>query len=188
MAVPVLFLEAASGHSHPVAPAVALQTAKQLIQALKYTRRANTKISLNSGTHLGDCELAPGQTLRMVLGGPQYREEWTFLRELATRSPLSCGLDMWIASAELADVMLSSGQSSAALTWANLLETGTISFHVHPDWLHAWITADCISLDDDCNETTYKRDIRNISASEHVDVHKDWLEQLGRDQFPDSRQ
>ncbi len=187
MVVPVLFLEAASGHSNAVAPTDALKTAKQLVKALRDTRRANTKISLNSNTHIGDCELAPGQTLRMVLGGHQYREEWTFIRELATRSPFSSGLEEWIASAELADATPSNGQSSVALTWANLLETGTISFHVQPDWLQPWITADCITLDADCNETSCKRDIRNISASDHVEVHKDWLEVLGRDQCPDSK-
>lgn len=188
MAVPVLFLETASGHSQPVAPPVALQTAKQLIQALKHTRRANNKISLNSGIHLGDCELAPGQALRVVLGGRQHLEEWTFLRELATRSPLSCGLDEWIASAELADAKSSSGQSSTALTWATLLETGTISFHVQPDWLRPWIATKCITLDDNCIEHVCQQNIRNISSPEHVEVHKDWLEVLGRDQVPDSRQ
>lgn len=188
MVVPVLFLEATSGHSKTVDPIDALNTAKQLVKALRDTRRANTKISLNSCIHIGDCELAPGQTLRIVLGGHQYREEWTFLRELATRSPFSSGLDEWIASAELADAKSSSGQSSAALTWANLLETGTISFHVQPDWLQPWITADCMTLDADCHETSCKRDIRNISKSDHVEVHKDWLEVLGRDQFPDSKQ
>jgi hypothetical protein len=188
MAAPVLFLEPASGHRQAVHPSDAIKTAKQFIQTLRQARRINTKISLNSTVPLSNCELAPGQTLQILFAGPEYRDAWFFLKELKTKTPFSDGFEQWLSKAELTEVKTSSGQLSVALTWANLLDTGTISFHVQPEWLTPWVSADCFVLDEKGDLNCQKRKIRNASAPTHVDEHLTWLKTLGYEQLPTAKQ
>lgn len=188
MAAPVLFLESASGHRQAVHSSDATITANQFIQTLRQVRRANAKISLNSTVALPDCELAPGQTLKILFAGPEYRDAWLFLKELKTKAPFSDGFEQWLTKAELTEVKISGGQPSAALTWANLLDTGTISFHVQPAWLKSWVIADCIVLDENGALNCLKKEIPNASVPAHVDEHLNWLKTLGYEQLPSAKQ
>lgn len=184
MPAPVLFLESASGHKQTVHVSVAIETVKHLIQTLRRIRRVNTQISLNSGIRLPDYELAPGQTLQALLAGAMYRDEWTFLRDLAAKSPLSSGFETWLSKAELSEVKTAEGAPSEALTWANLLDTGVVSFHVLPEWQEPWISANCLVLNENGEFSSHTKEIPNSSTPEHVEHHHDWLKALGFDQLP----
>lgn len=188
MAAPVLFLETDSGHRQAVHSSEATTTAKQFIQTLRQARRVNSKISLNSTVALPDCELAPGQTLQILFAGSEYRDAWLFLKELKSKTPFSNGFEQLLSKAELTEVKTSSGQLSIALTWANLLDTGTVSFHVQPEWMSPWVSADCFMLDEKGAINCQSKKIPNASAPTHVDVHLAWLKTLGYEQLPTAKQ
>lgn len=188
MVAPVIFLESASGHGSVVQADVAAQTANQLIKTLQLLRRANQKISLNSLVPLADCEVAPGATLQMLFAGGQHRDTWLFLKELKARTPYSKGLETWLNDAELTEAKTAMGQVSAALTWAYLLETGTVSFNGNPDWCMPWIEVVCSTLNAENELCCQTMNVRNTSAPEHVQEHQAWLSSLGFERLPSAKQ
>lgn len=183
MPAPVLFLEALSGFQENTSNETATQTAKQLVNTLRRARKANPKIALNSVEPLHSCLVAPNWPLNAALGGAAHWEEWQFLKVLADRSPLSFGLEEWIAKASVREARYS-GIESQALAWASLLETATISFFAQPPWQQEWIKAECYSLDEEGNEHSFEEEIRNASSTAHIDAHEEWLHSLGNDPFP----
>lgn len=188
MPVPVLFLEANSGFEKDVEYDAAIAGAKLLVEVLRQARRINQKIGLNTAINIGDCQLRPGLTLRQLMSAPVYREEWRFLRVLSVKSPISNGYEDWIARADLKEASTPSGQASSALTWADLLESGTVSFHAGQEWLSAWIKANCFSLDEGGASLTRVKEIRNLSCLEHLAEHEGWLKALGFDELPSAKQ
>lgn len=188
MTATVLFLETDSAYKAATHADIAVATVKQLIQTLRSARRVNSKISLNSEIRLPDFELSPGQTLGMLLSGKQYRDEWSFLRELASKSPFSSGFEQWLNQAELTEAKITNGQISFALTWANLLETGIVSFHVQSPWTEPWIDVELFSISDSGEEIDEKTRIRNASLPAHIESHQDWLKMLGYEKFPTANQ
>lgn len=187
MPAPILFLESASGHSAPVTNQQAIVTAKLFIQTLRHLKRTNSRISLSANPALRESELAPGEPLQKVLSGNTYKEEWLFLKDLQTRTPLSCGLESLINQVALAEIKLPSGTASSALTWAHILETGTISFHAEPIWCHPTINATHEYLDDQGNILSTPVTIRNSSEPAHIDIHRDWLSKLGLNSYPSAK-
>lgn len=187
MAAPILFLESASGFIDPVSNQQAVVTAKLFIQTLRHLKRANSRISLSTNPALRECELAPGEPLQKVLSGNSFREEWLFLKDLQTRTPLSSGLESLINQVALADIKLPSGTTSSALTWAHILETGTISFHAEPVWCHPTINALHEHLDEHGNFLSSPVAVRNSSEPAHIDVHRVWLSNLGLNQNPSAK-
>lgn len=189
MPAPVLFLEAASGHREPTSDAKAEDTLRRFIQTLRHLRRSNRKIGLNACVRLPDCEIAPGRTLQMVLSGPSHRDTWLFLKELNTRTPFSREIESLIKEAEVSETKTSLGQTSEALTWALILETGTVSFFGDNAWKVPWIDATHLSIiNSDGNLSEQKVRIRNSSDTSHVDEHRDWLALLGYDEHPTATQ
>ena len=89
MNVPVLFLDDASVGSEIVDKDKTLEIANSLIQTLRSLYKTNNKLALNSYISLGRFEITHGRTLSSVLGGDDYRDEWTFIRTLANKSPFS---------------------------------------------------------------------------------------------------
>ena len=180
-----LFLESESGHTEAVHRDIAIDTAKQLIKTLRLAKRANAKISLNTSIRLADCQVAPTQTLSLLLAGkPEYKEEWLFLKGLATKSPLSSGLEAWLAEADWLETRPSNGSKpSDALKWAILLNTGTVSFYVQPEWQNPWIEANCFSVSETGVGSSFERKVRNISKPDHLQEHQYWLKTLGFGQF-----
>jgi hypothetical protein len=185
-----LFLESESGHTETVHRDIATDTAKQLIKTLRQAKRANAKISLNTSVRLADCQVTPTQTLSLLLAGrPEYKEEWIFLKGLATKSPLSRGLEAWLAEADWLETKSSNGNKpSDALKWAILLNTGTVSFYVQPEWQNAWIEANCFSVSEAGVGSSFERKVRNISTSDHLQEHQDWLKNLGFGQIATAKQ
>lgn len=188
MAAPVLFLELNSGYRKAIHHSIAFDAVKLLINTLRSARRINNKISLNTTIALAACEVAPGQSLQVLLAGSQYREEWLFLKELKTRTPFSDGFEKHIADAELTEVKTVTNQTSLALTWASLLGTGTVSFHVQPEWQQPWVHANSVVLDENGELRSSTNAIRNASTHQHVKEHQEWLRNLGLDQHPDAGQ
>ncbi|MGL4602555.1 MAG: hypothetical protein ACRCU9_00265, partial [Iodobacter sp.] len=88
--------------------------------------------------------------------------------------------------AQSIDVQTNAGQASMALMWANLLKTGTVSFHVHPDWQNSWIDANVTELDENGALSSSTKKIRNISSNQHVIEHHNWLQTLGFEDTPDA--
>lgn len=187
MAAPILFLESASGHGVPVSSQQAIVTARLFIQTLRHLKRANARISLRTHPALRECELAPGASLQKILSGNDFREEWLFLKDLQTRTPLSSGLDALIDQVALAEIRLPSGAASQALTWAHILETGTVSFHAEPLWCQPTVEAMHVHLDEQENILSSPVAIRNASEPAHIAVHQDWLSQLGLDSYPSAK-
>ncbi|MBK8319790.1 MAG: hypothetical protein IPL05_15020 [Betaproteobacteria bacterium] len=187
MPAPILFLESASGYGAPVTNQQAISAAKVFIHTLRYLKRANSRISLSTNQALPDCELAPGETLQKVLSGNSYRDEWLFLKDLQTRTPLSSGLKALVNQVALAEIKLPLGRASTALTWAHILETGTISFHTDPLWRHSIINAQHEYLDDQGSLHSCAVAIRNASEPAHIDVHQPWLVNLGLESHPSSK-
>ena len=68
---------------------------------------------------------------------------------------------------------------SAALAWALLLDSATVSFDAHDDWSRAWVEAISLELADDGNIIETQNRLRNASQSSHVDEHAQWLQLLG---------
>jgi len=187
MSAPILFFESASGHVASVTNQQAIGTAKLFIQTLRHLKRANSRISLSSNPVLRECELAPGEPLQKVLSGNSFREEWLFLKNLQTRTPLSSGLESLINQVALAEIKLLSGAASSALTWAHVLETGTISFHTAPLWCHPTIHAIHQHLDEQGNFLSSPVAIRNASDPAHIDFHRSWLTNLGLTPYPSAK-
>lgn len=184
MPVPVLFLEIASAHKQPVGESEAISTSRQLIRTLQQLRKINSRISLNAAIRLPDCNVAPGRTLGATLGGPEFRLEWEFLRLLATQSPLSAGMESSLPRAELTDAQLEGGQGfygqdEAALVWAHLLQTATVSFNTEIPWNQPWVDAHFQSLNDAGDLAEISERIRNASTPDHATEHGDWLRTLG---------
>jgi hypothetical protein len=188
MPAPVLFLEAKSGHREDVPAASAAETASRFVQTLRQLRRANTRISLNTSIRLPDCEIAPRLTLQMLLSGPSHRDTWLFLKELNARTPFSTGVEQWIQESDLSEARTTAGQTSSALTWAHVLETGTISFFGNISWQSAWVDASCISINLNGDVSEREVRIRNASDRRHVVEHCDWLKMLGHERFPSAIQ
>ncbi len=187
MPAPILFLESESGYASPVTPQIAIEAAKVFITTLQHLKRKNAKISLSTNRPLPECELSPGKALQTVLSGNNYREEWLFLKELQTRTPLSEGLDSLINRVTSAEIKLPSGKSSAALTWAHYLETATISFHTDCLWRNSVISAQHEYLDDQGNIHCQAVNIRNASQPAHIVTHLSWLTNLGIEAQPSAK-
>ena len=188
MPSPVLFLETKSGHDDDVPTSVAAETLARFIRTLIRLRRTNKRISLNSNVRLPDCEIAPSVTLQKLLSAPSHRDTWLFLKELKAKTPFSEGVEQWIMEAEVSEAKTAGGQISHALTWAHVLETGTVSFYGNINWQSAWIDATCATIKADGNLFEQEVRIRNASDQEHIDEHTDWLKSLGYEQLPSAKE
>lgn len=187
MPAPILFLESASGYAVPVTNQKAIATATVFIQTLRHLKRTNSRISLRSNQPLRECELAPDEPLQKVLSGNTFREEWLFLKDLQTKTPLSAGLEALVNRIALAEVKLPSGDASSALTWAHIFETGTISFHTTPLWCHPTINATHEHLDEQGSFHSSPVVIKNASEPAHITAHQAWLSNLGLEILPSSK-
>lgn len=191
--MPIIFLEPASAHRTATSETEATATCLNLVGTLRALRKVNKKISLNSTHRLPDCEVSPGRSIGSTLGGALYKEEWEFLRLLATQSPLSQDLEAKIAEAELIEA-LPSGEKKyfthegTATIWAYLLDSAVVSFHTFPPWIEPWIECKIQALREDGEVEESEEKIRNSSSPSHVANHENWLRTLGLNQDPTSRQ
>lgn len=161
-----------------------------LLATLRRLRKINSRIALNTARPIAQYEIADDWTLRAVLGGNNFKEEWDFVRELSARSPFSVGLKDGM-SQEIVDMEFRTrpGQvPSSALAWATLLDSATVSFDSHPDWSQGWVEMSYLTLDDVGNLLETDGRVRNASQAAHADVHVDWLKLLGLAAAPTAAQ
>lgn len=191
MPVALLFLEIASAHKQHVQENESTRTVLQLIKTLQQLRKINRRVSLNTAIPLIDCVVAPNLTINAVLSSSNRKEEWEFLKLLATQSPLSSGMEPMLSQVhsmdvEVRDIPSFRNQEGEALIWANLLQSAAISFDTSVPWLQAWIDTCLITLDNVGQLAEAPGKVRNISQPDHVTEHKDWLVNLGCTESPNA--
>lgn len=159
-----------------------------LLRTITRLRSFNKKFALNTAQPIAQYQIADNWTLQSVLGGTRFRDEWTFIRLLADRSPYSAGMQD-----ELRDEIDGAecrtrpgGVPSTALTWATLLDSATVSFDAHQDWSQAWVETTYSSLESDETIQETEGRVRNASQPEHADEHVDWLKLLGFFEAPEA--
>lgn len=187
MTVPVLFLEPDSGYRTNVEKEVAQKTVKNLITTLIKIRRLNSKISINTAGSLSQQRVSPEDTLQTILTGPNHRDEWLLLKELKAKSPLSNGLSTFLETFDIAEARTECGQISTALTWASLLETGTVSLKTGGVWDSHTVNIALTKINPNGELLKAKECINNLSEPDHVTHHSNWLKSLGFDRIPSAK-
>jgi len=186
----VLFFDGASQHPGAVDRNHAQQIAKTLIDTLRAIKKVNQKIALNTAHPIKQCQLAEGWTLQAILGGAGYKEEWEFIRHLNDRVPFSASLEekMQLKIDSMECQSCPGGVLSAALAWAIVQNSATVSFDAHADWSRAWVAASYCTLDDLGNLHEQTTCVRNFSQPTHVQEHIEWLSALGLGNMPTAAQ
>jgi hypothetical protein len=178
MPSPVLFLEPLSGQGQNLNDAALLSAVQGLISILIAIRKINRSVSVNSSVRLADVMVSYNRTLGTVLQGREFADEWRLIKSVAANSPLSSGLERWIETVDLWQAYTKQGQDSAALLWAHICQSATVSFPVGLPWTDEWIDADCLSLDSYGNVISTSPRVRNFSKLTHLNAHERWLSQL----------
>jgi hypothetical protein len=122
------------------------------------------------------------KTVRQVLSGANFREEWGFLQRLADRSPLEYGLPDPKA---LDDVEYRcNGVLAKALGWAHLLDTAAVSFPSNDIWRQPSVTLSRSELVSSGDVVESEVRARNIGHREQAEAWKEWLVAYGGDVVP----
>ncbi len=101
-------------------------------------------------------------------------EERTFLLTLATKSPYLDQVPSDVMVREpLIEVSIAKMKSDA-LNAAYLLDVPLISFR-QPPWEKSYIDAECLDLSSDGETGPEKITLINLSKSEHLSFHSDWI-------------
>lgn len=190
MTTPVLFLDDASRFVGIADKALAEQLVMTLLNTLISLRKVNKRFALNTAVPIAQYEVAEGWTLQKLLGGALHRDQWDFIRQLNNRSPIAAEMeDYLLQEVNGMEFRTQAGQvKSAALAWAALLESATVSCDAQPDWKQPWINIEFTKLQDDGNLTDSVGQVRNVSQADHVVVHVDWLKLLGLSDGPSAIQ
>ena len=190
MTTPVLFLDDASRHVGNVDREQAERTAMTLLDTLKRLRRINNRLALNTARPIAQYQISDEWTLQSILGGTSFQLEWDFIRALSDRSPFAVGLEEGLMQ-EVAGMDFRTrpaGMRSAAVAWATLVDSATVSFAAHVDWSRAWVDTAYAALDDAGNLDEGEGRVRNASHAAHADEHVDWLRLLGLAGAPNTAQ
>jgi hypothetical protein len=159
----------------------ALRIAMTLLDTIKRLRKFNKKFALNTAQSIALYQIADDWTLQSILGGPLYKDEWTFIRMLADRSPFSYELEEGFLQ-EVSEMEFRTRPGkvlSSALAWATLLDSAVVSFDAQPDWSKAWTDTAFSILEDDGSLSELEGKVRNTSQAAHADEHVEWLKRLG---------
>jgi hypothetical protein len=186
MTTPVLFLDEASVHSGLVTRLQAEKTANALLETLRSLRKLNKKFALNTATPIAHFRIADDWTLQSLLGGIGSREEWDFIRQLSSRSPINAEMEQRMLD-EMSGIeacTTAGGVQSTALAWAFLLDSATVSCQGHTDWADPWVRTTFTSLDEDGALSESECSVRNASDIAHAGTHEDWFKKLGVSTVP----
>ena len=181
MTTPVLFLDDGSRHVGNVDRAQAERTAMTLLDTLKRLRKINNRLALNTARPIHQYQISDDWTLQSILGGTSFQLEWDFIRALSDRSPFATGLEEGLMQ-EVAGMEFRTrpaGMPSAAVAWATLLDSATVSFAGHADWSRAWVDTAYTALNDAGDLDEAEGRVRNASQATHADEHVEWLKLLG---------
>ena len=182
----IAFLNELSVAPVPLSARQALDLVKNLIDALRAVRAYRPNVSLNAARPLVDHLVDAEKTLKQVLQGDDFREEWGFLRRLADRAPIDAGLSDPRA---LDGVEYFCNEKAAvALGWAHLLDTLAISFASHANWNRAEIELTRLELDAEGVLHDSVVCCRHVSGEDHAAIWADWLKHYGAEELPNLMQ
>lgn len=186
MISPVLFIDDMSRNNGVLVKDEAVQLALSLIATLKSARKVNKDFSINLSVPIGSYQVSDNFTLQLAFSGNEYREEWEFIRQLNSRSPISSEIETMISQQieEIEYRTIPGGFESVALMYASLLDSAIFSHCIIPDWFNPMVDVTCTTLLDDAKLDITSEKVRNMSKPEHADFHKDWLEVLGFTENP----
>ncbi len=128
-----------------------------------------TTILLNDGT----------QSLRSILVGHAYKEEWRFIGGLSQSNPW----DAYPGTRRPEDLEGVSyhGKDAVGMTWARANGSVVFSFGHPPDWNQGMIPAQFDEMNAAASEvSSIPIEIRNLSAPAHVEQHRAILTNYGR--------
>lgn len=146
----------------------------------------NRQLALNSDVPLRAVEISSNWTLASALSGSQFMEEWTFLRELAARSPLATDLEDLIDRS--LEVQVSVGDSiSGPATWVYLLHSALVSLGCEERWRQPWMSVQVEEIDASGSIDGFQENLRNLSCAGHVAEHAEWLKGFCVDRVPSAQ-
>lgn len=190
MGTAVLFLDDASRPAGTIDRNGAEARARTLLDTLRRLRKSNKRFALNTPVPIAHYQLAENWTLQAIFGGNEFREEWDFIRQLSSRSPLDAEMEKGLVE-EMACLEFRTRQGkvqSIALAWAYLLESATVGLDAHADWGQPWVETEFSVLEEDGAVSSEEGQVRNASREQHVDVHEEWLKVLGFSSHPSAAQ
>ncbi|WP_187505701.1 hypothetical protein [Pantoea agglomerans] len=186
MANTVLFLDDASRFIGNLDEEAARKLSLSMIDSLKRIKKRNNKISVNLNVPIGQYPVSDNWALQNILVGNGYREEWDFIRLLNSRSPISSEIENIIIE-QLEDKefrTVNGNKKSVALAYASLLDSATVSYDIIPDWSGPTVDVICDTLEDDGEISSLNYSVKNVSTSDHVTIHEEWLRTLGLVESP----
>lgn len=187
MPASVLFIESESGYSEEVSKEELKDVASHFIKTLCAIKKINKKVSINCEVYIGDCLVAPYVPLSQIYKENGDKEAWDFIKDLATRSPLSSGFEKQLYNLDSYSACVGGVKQSNASACASLLNTGIVSLHTEPLWHDHQLDAVIQNLDSLGNLQSYSSIVNNFSEVEHANQHNVWINNLGVTQHPNSQ-
>jgi hypothetical protein len=139
---------------------------------------------------IDDVEIGPSYPVaRWLNDGEVSREQRQFVLSLDTRAQLFPKEGESSATVNPEDRIdcFYGDREALALSAARLVDGLPVSFFSDPCWDTAWLTVTMHSLDANANIVVAADAVRHASASEHIDVHAKWLQELTRIAVRDGR-
>lgn len=124
------------------------------------------------------------QSLGTILNGDVYKDEWRFISSLDQSSPWGAYPSARIPG-DLEGVSYR-GRAADGMTWAKDNNSAVFSFGHPPDWNGDFILAQFDKIDAAGDIRSIPVDIRNLSAPEHVETHREMIRNYGGDVSPSS--
>ena len=153
-----------------------------LLHTLTRLRSINKKFALNAAqpiSRISDCRQLDATICSRRHSLP--RDQWTFIRMLADRSPYSAGMQDDLRR-EIDGAECHTRPAGVAIErvtrWLMLRDSATVSFDAHQDWSQAWVETTYSSLEHDDTILEMEGRVRNASQPGHADEHVDWLSYL----------
>lgn len=146
------------------------------IQAARSIRKLRADFSIAIDRHVNHFYLGTGidaRPLNAIIGGNQYEEEWTFLREVMLEYPN----EDW-PQADAPPRVLWNGIDAEGLTQACAAGSFVISFGYPPHWDHTVINAD---LTNPAVATLTPIEVRNIANPDNVSTWTNEISECGLD-------
>lgn len=175
----LLFLNELSS-AEPCEKAVADRAVGRLVQLLRHVSRLRSNAALVSDAKLKELELMPGYCLREWAGQPRNRDLWRFIRGMENRAPHSAVLP---DGAGEGVEYFCNGVTGRGLGAAHLMDGLLVSLLVSERWDTPWVHAVRDILDETPGALepiiTEEVDVRHAATVGHLEVHDDWLKQVG---------
>src|SRR5258708_2104855 len=117
-------------------------------------------------------------TFASILRGSDYREEWRSLKELDQTSPY--GPDDWKAPSELQEAQFQ-GTTGIGLLRAIENKSAILSFAFRQVWESPILLVTHLTVKESDGVSSGDIDVPNLAKPEHVTIHEELIQELGRD-------